>query len=68
MQPAKLTQEAGHTWWLCPSCGRKLAELIGDRVVIRQGHGEWSMPRRNEPETTCPRCHASSELPEDLVA
>jgi hypothetical protein len=66
--PATIRIEAGHTWWLCPSCGKRLAEIVGDRVVIRQGRSQWSMPVRNQPETVCPHCLASSVLDQEAEA
>jgi hypothetical protein len=66
--PATITTEAGHTWWMCPACGKRLAELVGDRVVIRSGREQWSFPVRNQPETVCPRCLATSVLPEEAEA
>lgn len=59
---AMLSTEGGHTWWLCPACRKRLAELVGDRVVIRSGKEAWAFPVRNEPEVTCPRCLATSVL------
>jgi len=62
MTPATIATEGGHTWWYCPSCHKRLAEIVGDRVVIRSGKEVWAMPVRNEPEVTCPRCLATSVL------
>lgn len=59
---ATISTAGGHTWWLCPCCRKRLAELVADRVVIRNGKEVWSMPLRNEPEVTCPRCLATSVL------
>lgn len=68
MQSAKLTNEEGHVWWHCPNCGRRMAEIIRDRVVIRNGKEVWTMRVRNKPETTCPRCLAESTVREEDLA
>ena len=58
--PARIEVRDGRRWWLCPCCGQRLGELHGDRVVIAVGDRRVTMPARNEPEQTCPKCGAAS--------
>ena len=48
--------------WECPNCGQRLADVMGDRVVIKTGDRRISFPLRDGTEQTCPKCGAYSEL------
>lgn len=67
-QAAKIVIRAGHTWWLCPNCSQKLAEIIGDRIVIRSGPIMITLGKHTEPDQTCHRCGASSLLRKEQAA
>jgi len=56
IQPAKITSEAGHVWWKCPNCTRRLAEIVGGRVVIEARDRQISIGIDKEPEQSCPKC------------
>jgi hypothetical protein len=60
---AKVVSENGHTWWKCPNCDQKLAELVGARVVIRVHSRLISLPRDLEQDQVCWRCGLTSVLP-----
>lgn len=65
MQPAKITIESGHTWWLCPNCRKRLAEIIGDRVVIEARDRRITIAVTKEPDQVCPKCGESSAVLDD---
>jgi len=50
MQSAKITTEAGYTWWRCPSYTRHLGEIIEERVVIAGRDPQISIRLGREPE------------------
>ena len=58
---ADIRQENGVVVWLCPNCGKKMAEMHGDRVTVRSGSTMISLRGRNI-EQTCPRCGQCSEV------
>ncbi len=59
---SRIETRGGQRSWLCGNCGRKLGEIIGDRVVIRIGARELRMPIQKTPEQDCPRCGQPSTL------
>lgn len=61
--PAKVVLEKGCRWWRCPNCGQKMAELVGERVVIKAA-GVLISLRARPVEQGCPRCGMVSELSE----
>lgn len=58
---ANIATENGVRVWLCPNCGKKMAELHGSRVTIKVGSTTISL-RTPEIEQTCPRCGECSEV------
>lgn len=65
---AKVTNERGCKAWRCPNCDRKLAEIVGSRVIIRSGDIMISLGIHTNPDQTCPRCGTSSVLCEEQAA
>lgn len=59
---AKITTEAGHTWWRCPNCDAKQAEIIGRRVVILAKDRRISLPADVEQDQVCWKCGTTSIL------
>lgn len=68
IQNARITTERGHSWWRCPNCHQKLAEIIGNRVVIRVGERMLSLPAEREPDQVCWKCGTTSVLSRERVA
>lgn len=66
--PAKITTERGLPMWRCPNCGQKLAEILGDRVVIKAGTRTISLPVGVEQDQVCWRCGTMSALKRECVA
>jgi rubrerythrin len=62
MTPATITTEAGHTWWLCPNCRKRLAEIIGGRVVVEARDRRITIAVAKEPDQVCPKCGAISGI------
>lgn len=52
------------TFWACPNCGTKLAEIVGRRAVIRYERRVWSMALDADPQQTCGKCGETSRAPE----
>lgn len=65
---AKVVTQAGHTWWCCPNCSKKLAEIVGKRIIIRIGATMISLGTHTNPDVTCPKCGASSVLAKEQAA
>lgn len=71
MQPASIVTEDGHTYWMCPNCGQKLAEIVGTQVVISAGKIRVFVEATKEPGQACYRCGMPSvlkDLAEAMVA
>lgn len=49
--------------WRCPNCGSMLAQIIGDRVVIRVRDRMISLPADVEQDQVCWRCGVTSKYP-----
>ncbi len=62
MKDAKIVTEAGHTWWKCPNCTQRLAEIIGERVVIRSQDRLISLRSDADQDQVCWRCGIMSRL------
>jgi hypothetical protein len=52
----------GRQWWRCPCCRRTLAEIVGDRIVVKVAHQTVRLPRVGDVDQPCPRCGAVSVL------
>lgn len=66
IQPAKVVVADGRRWWHCPACGKRLGEIVSDRVVVKIGEREFRMAVQSQPDQTCPRprCGTVSVLEE----
>lgn len=48
--------------WRCPNCNAKLAEIVGERVVIRMRNRRLSLPAIDDIDQVCWRCGVVSVL------
>lgn len=64
LYPARIVERQGRQWWLCPVCAKTLAEVIGDRIVIRVHERVIGMARAKTPDQVCPQCGTHSVLDE----
>lgn len=69
MQPAKIIQRHGSTYWTCPQCGRVLGEIEGRHVVIKVGRRFLAIALANDQVQRCPspRCATESVLRAESV-
>lgn len=58
----RLVAVNGVQQWLCPNCGAKLAEIVGERVVIRIRDRTISLRVDLYPDQVCWRCGETSVL------
>lgn len=67
---AKLVQRGAHRVWACPcaGCGRTLAEVYDDRVVVKAGDRLISFHINDAVEQTCPRCASVSRIEREDTA
>lgn len=68
--PARIVTRKGRTWWMCPQCGKTLAEVDGRHVVIKMGRRYLIIALSNDQVQRCPNptCAAESVLRADQVA
>lgn len=62
MEPARIVVVNGDREWHCPNCNARLAQLIGERVVIRVRDRLISMRSDVEPDQVCWKCGITSNL------
>jgi hypothetical protein len=45
-------------FWHCPNraCGRRLGEIVGERIIVAAGDRVLSSSIRENPIQTCPKC------------
>jgi len=60
MRSAIITTHNGTAEWHCPNCDQKLAEIIGQRVVIRARERLISLRSDVEPDQVCWKCGTTS--------
>ena len=60
----------GRRWWKCPACGRTLAEIVENRVVVKVGSRYVVIFLHNDQMQRCPHpaSGASSVLRKGQVA
>jgi hypothetical protein len=54
--PAKIIEADGRRFWHCPSCGKRLGEIVGERVVVKIGERWFTMKVQAQPDQGCGRC------------
>lgn len=61
---ARLVRRGGHMVWTCPTseCHKTLAEVFGDRIVIRTGDRFIEARVSSGLQQTCPTCGAKSAI------
>ena len=68
MMAAKISRDHGSTVWLCPNCDQKLAEIIGQRVVIRVRERLISLRSDVEQDQVCWKCGTTSVYERETAA
>jgi ribosomal protein L37AE/L43A len=67
MEAARIVVVNGDREWHCPNCNTRLAQLIGDRVVIRVRDRVITMRADLEPDQVCWKCGTTSHIDRERV-
>lgn len=65
LYPARIVERFGRRYWVCPNCGRTLAEMMAGRVIIKVHNRVIGFPAHAAMDQTCPRCGTVSVLDDD---
>lgn len=68
IQTAIVTTHRGAVEWHCPNCDQKLAEIVGQRVVIRVKDRTITLRSDLEPDQVCWKCGATSVYEQETAA